>query len=373
MKKFFAFSGDDSRLSALPDKRFCGVLIKIEDFSCENVRKIKEYGLEIWIYAESDEEEASYIDGRAGRVEYYRGKCTLSRVEKLEELKERAGEAFEDVSGFVTPLPSFGAPFWNSEMDEMCGCPYDIEEALMKLFDFDTEISPERSWYYKYAGRYILSKCVLPLKERAEEYGKQIIFDMGKTGTEFNFDFALRTVSPIRYLERGLTLAVHGNKSVEMLVMFSAFPEIYALFAEDDIDGESETKGTAELLLIKPTRGITERYVFDRKKAKSRAETPALCAEAEGTYYCRRLHDKGIRFDIADEFSVERMGSAKNGEFILRGRRYRKILLCESCIFSKSAIEILKQAQKEGVSINDTDLIRFLDENAEEEKEWEKL
>ncbi|MBO5059650.1 MAG: hypothetical protein J6C82_01885 [Clostridia bacterium] len=368
MRKIFAFSGDDSDISALLGKGFCGALMSMQDISDENVRKVKACGLEVWIYADAQEVGAEYLCCEAGRVSSYDGMGKVANVETLERLESEIGDIlFDEVVGFVVPLPYFDAPIWNDELNEMCGFSYEAYELLFALFDSDTEISPVRSWYYERAESYIISKYVLPLSAWAKEKGKKISFDIGKTESEF--DFPLRMISPIRYPEAGLSLTVRGHCSTEMSALFSTFSEIDGIFAAENIEEDADFSdiGTAELLLIKPTRGVMERYARETRKMKCRMETPAVVAAAEYAYYCNMLYKKGIAFDVADEFSIERMGKAEDGVLTFDGRGYRNILLCDSCIFSKNAIEILKNAQANGVCINDEALIKFLDSEPEEE------
>lgn len=291
--------------------------------------------------------------GNSGRVDTDDGEIRYVSVKDLRRLlKDKI--AFQDsISGFIVPVPQISGPIWNARLAKMCKMLEENNDILYELFDDDIEISPVRSWYYTNLEKYILRTYMLPLKRFAKSIGKEIVFGLGNI--EMQYDLMKNAINPAVLQGAGLSLAVHkGSGNIEKELGFSG----------DDfvITGDSLQKvekcENAKILLIKPIRGVMERFVQGEIKNKpNRLETPALLSAIESVYYSDMLIENGYSFDVTDEIRFSKVSDLE---------KYEHILICKSCLFTERQRTKIDKLQKCGVKINDRDLICNLSQKGEE-------
>ncbi len=254
--------------------------------------------------------------------------------------KDVKGALQDDIKGFIVPVPEISGPIWNSRIAKMCKIDEENNEILYELFDDEIEISSVRSWYYTNLAKYILRTYMLPLKRFCKSIGKEIIFDLGDI--EMQYDLMRNMINPDMLKKAGLSLLVHKSENVEKELGFSG--EDFVVVG-DSI--ERVTKADAKILLIKPARGIMERFIQGEiKNRPNRLETPALSSAVESTYYCDMLAEAGYAFDVTDEIHLPK-----------DLKKYENILICKSCLFAEKEKKKIDKLQKYGVKINDNELI----------------
>lgn len=262
--------------------------------------------------------------------------------------KDLKGALQDDVTGFIVPVPKISGPIWNKSLAKLCKVDVENTEILYQLFDEEIEISSVRSWYYTNLSKYILRTYILPIERFCKSIGKEIIFDLGNV--EMQYDLMKNAVNPDIMKKAGLSLLVHKNGNIEKELGFSSEDFV--------ISGDSlkrVTKPDAKILLIKPIRGMMERFIQGEIKSRpNRLETPALLSGIESTYYCNMLADSGYAFDAADEMHLPK-----------DLKKYENILICESCLFTEREKKRIDKLQKNGVNINDNELICKLQQKGE--------
>ena len=256
----------------------------------------------------------------------------------------------EGIDGFILPVPKINSLIWDTKIARMCKME-EPDDILGELFDSDVEISSVRSWYYINLSKYILRTYILPVKRFCKREGKELIYDLGNI--EMEYDLMKTGINPAMLKKAGISLLVHK-------VYGNAEKEIGLSDADFIMDGDCayrDTKYNADILLIKPTRGVMERFVQGEIKNRvNRLETSALSAAMESVYYCDMLTKKGHIFDVADEMHLP-----KESEL----RKYEHILICKSCLFTEKEKKKIEKIQKYGVKINDSELIFSLMEEGE--------
>lgn len=249
----------------------------------------------------------------------------------------------ENVGGIIVPVPTISGPLWNARLAKMCRLEEDNNDILYELFDDEIEVSPVRSWYYINLAKYILRTYMLPLKRLCKSMGKELIFDLGCI--DMQYDLMKVMINPGLIKRAGISLAVHkngGNIENELGLSGKDF-----IVNGDKL--ERVAKNEAKMLLIKPMRGVMERFVQGEIKEKpNRFETPALSAGIESVYYCDMMSDAGISFDVVDEICLPKERDL---------RKYEDILICKSCLFTEKDKKKIDKLQKYGVKVNDGNLI----------------
>ena len=262
--------------------------------------------------------------------------------------KDLKGALQDDVTGFIVPVPEISGPIWNKSLAKLCKVDVENTEILYQLFDEEIEISSVRSWYYTNLSKYILRTYMLPIERFCKSIGKEIIFDLGNI--EMQYDLMRNMINPDMLKKSGLSLLVHKSGNVEKELGFSGEDFV--------INGdliEQVTKIDAKILLIKPTRGVMERFIQGEiKNRPNRLETPALSSAVESTYYCHMLAEAGYEFDVTDEFHLPK-----------DLKKYENILICKSCLFTEREKKRIDKLQKHGVNINDNELICNLTQKGE--------
>lgn len=270
----------------------------------------------------------------AGKIAIESGKVQYVSIKDVKSVVK------DDTRGFIVSVPKIDGPIWNKTLAKMCKLDAENVEILYQLFDDEQEVSAIRSWYYTNLSKYIVRTYMLPLKRFCKSVEKEIIFDLGNV--EMQYDLMKNAVNPDIMKKAGLSLLVHKNGNIEKELGFSSEDFV--------ISGDSlkrVTKPDAKILLIKPIRGMMERFIQGEIKSRpNRLETPALLSGIESTYYCNMLADSGYAFDAADEMHLPK-----------DLKKYENILICESCLFTEREKKKIDKLGKYGVKINDRDLI----------------
>lgn len=333
MSNRFAFVSEDTDFLLLKAQGVTEVLIKLSPKTIKSVQILYE--------------NAGKISEKSGEVRYV-------GVKDLKKLLKNIEAFYDDVFGFIVPVPEISGPIWNSKLAKMCRMDEENCETLYDLFDDETEISSVRWWYYKNFEKYILRTYMIPLKKFCDSIGKEIIFDLGNI--EMQYDLMKNMINPELLKNAGISLAVH--KGNEILAKELGFSYKDFVITGDFIERIKSNEVMEKILLIKSVRGVKERFRQGEIKGRlNRLETPALSAAIESVYYCEMLSKKGYEFDVKDE------------EFLSKGNDYKKydnILICKSCLFTEKETKIIDKIQKDGIKINDNELILSLMEKGED-------
>ncbi len=290
----------------------------------------------------------------AGKTDIKTGEVRYVSVKDLKRLLKNDETLQDSVSGFVVPIPEISGPVWNDKIAKMCKMTEGDSEFLYELFDDEIETSSVRSWYYENLAKYILKTYMLPLKRFSRSIGKEIIFDLGNI--EMQYDLMEKMINPCMLKKSEISLLVHketGNIEKEL-----GFSENDFVIKDDTIKRCEKREQEPKILLIKPMRGVMERFVLQEiRKKPNRLETPALLSAIESVYYCDMLSEKGYNFDVADEMNLPKVIDLK---------KYEHILICKACLFTEKETKKIDRLQKFGVKINDKDLICDLTQKGED-------
>lgn len=369
MRRLFA-DGDNTNFNMLKNNGFTGVAFEYDKCTQNKILSASECNLEVWILlSEKESISPAYLLNIGGRLSVEEKaidittSCILS--EKYSDMDENSKNL---VTGFIVPFPNICGIIWDDSLESECDrLGIDKNDNLIDLFDEEPLESTYRAWYYEQAERLIIEKYLLPLKEFAESYGKKISFDMGAMETQY--DLAYKMANPFRFMESGIAATFRQGTGLSFeteAVMICPGAKDFSILTDCIEYAQKESEPLkSDILLIKPSRGVMERFVM-RKRRKYRLETPALIAAMDGTYYINMLKEKGFNFHCADEFGIERYGFSGDGKFRLGEQEYGQILICQSCRFSQKGINILKKAEEDGVCINSESLIKILGAELEE-------
>ena len=344
MNSIFTFADNSTDFGYLNKQGISGVIIKDTEKIGENIKKAAACEMNIWVMLTSKkEEEREKLSYHDSGIFIEKGKITYVSLRDIKILMSEIGSAINEVTGFILPIPLVDGPMLPGSLEK------ETIQDLYCLFDGETKISSMRSWYYTNLEKYIIENYMKPQKEFIENSGKSVVFDIGRQDDLLYL--AKRMINSVTLKREGFSIGVECNTTsgVEKGDFFIADKSAVRIEALDD----------ARILLVKPTRGIMERYVQQVKP--TRLETPALVAEIEGEYYSDMLTRRGYSFRVADEFSFEK-------EIDFSG--YEHILICPSCLFSEMGMDTLERLKNTGVKINCQELIS--DMATEGEEEWEK-
>lgn len=382
MKLFFGLAKDNTEFEIVKISGFSGVLLDMTENLKQNIKKASESGLCVWIKVNSTENmQITCLENIGGKASEVDGEINFVSTDFLDRLLEGLGdEGFSLIDGIIVPAPSISGVIWNDVISEECEkCGYDIYDGKTEILDEEKVESVFRAYYYEAAEKYILSEFLMPVQNRATELGVKLCFDIG--AMEIQYDLASKMINPFRLKEAGMSVAVtkgRGNNS-ELSAFFNSFEaEGTDVFITDGSDcmncrpdiivspclcKTSQKSCDADVLLVKPTRGVVERYI--RKRSRLRLENPAIVAALDGTYYADMLFEKSVDFVSTDEAGLEKYGASKNGKFLFRGKKYSQLLICDSCKFFENGIGIIRKAESDGVLINDKALINAITKELE--------
>ncbi len=288
--------------------------------------------------------------GHAGRIAIDDGEVRYASVKELKLLLKNIDSFKDRIRGFIVPVPDVSGPIWNDKLAKRLG--EDCDDILYELFDPEIEKSHLRSWYYETVGNHILRTYMIRLKKFADSIGKEVIFDLGTV--EMQYDLMKKMIIPGLLKKAGISMAVRkesGNIEKEL-----GFSDKDFIISEGFLT--KVEKDDAKILLIKPTRGVMERFMQGEIKRKpNRLETPALLAGIEGVYYSDMLTEKGYSFDVTDEIRLPKLSDFA---------KYENVIICKSCLFTEKETKKIGRLQKYGVKINDKDLICDLTQKGED-------
>ena len=339
---------DDTNFALLKKQGIDGVVIKATDRICENIQKARSENMNVMVQLFPNAiKNEKVLYSYAGRIAVKDGEIKYTSADGLKTILAKIGSLTDEIDAFIIPAPEISGPLWSEKLAGMCKMEEEGDPVLYELFDSEVEKSPVRSWYYTNLQKYILKKYIMPIKRLAQKYEKEIICDLGKA--EMQYDLMPKMINPLVLKESGLLLLLHKE---------SDFSGKDFTISENYIERAEETDEDAKILLIKPTRGVMERFIQGEIKTKpNRLETPALLSAIEGVYYCDMLSQKGYLFDIRDEFFFATKKDCSN---------YEHILISKSCLFKETETKRLDKLKKAGIKINDKDLICDLTQKGED-------
>ena len=351
----FTFVESNTDFKALSKKGIKRVLIKADEGVYDTVKRAVDNKMEIMLWIDADKtKRKKTVAQYAGRILCETGHIKFVSTDIIAKLLDKLGNSTRHICGMVIPAPEIKGLLWNKEIERLCGLCGDSQ--LYELFDEEVERSTVRSRYYMGLGKYVASGYMKPQKAYLEMQGINAIFDVSAFSCK---DDSLRKMLyPVILKNQELTLATtREDGRVEKEICFSRDDFVLTKDSVKNVETES-----GDILLIRPARGILERYIHNcERKVLSRIETPALSAAVEGIFYGSMLEEKGYSFDVADEFTFH-----KEKDF----SKYKAILICESCLFKEAEMEKIRELEKKGSDINSRELI--CDLMAKGEEEWEK-
>ena len=346
LSKAFTFADDSTNFEKLKKEGVKAVLLKYSAKVSKNIKKASALGMKIMVEMPySARDSVNVIKPLAGRVSVQDGVIEYASIKDIKKAIKSIGQ---NVEGFIIPIPEVSGLLWNNEIEESCsvedGDSYD-------LFDDEKEISNIRSRYYISAQKYLYENYMLPQNELLKGIGKRAVFYIGKK--ELQYDLIGNLVNTTLLKHMGFLLGISCEKEVAETEF--GFRKGDYIFCENFCENMTQKRVTKDILLVKPMRGVMERYVETGRR--NRIETTALASAVEGVYFCDMLKEKGYAFDVADEFSFMTKRNLS---------KYNDILICESCLFTDKEMSKINRLLEKGIRINSNDLISELSEQGEE-------
>ncbi len=349
LSKSFTFADDSTDFENLKDKGVKAVLLKYSAGISKNIKKASSLGMKIMVeMPHSTKDDVKIIKPLAGRVSAQDGEIEYASVNDIEKTIKSIGDLVDKVTGFVLPIPLVSGLLWSDEIESNCA----LENGdIYDLFDDEKEISHIRSDYYVSAQKYLYENCMIPQKELLKSFGKKAVFCIGEK--ELQYDLVGKLINTMLLKHMGFALGISCEKEVAETEFGLRSGDF--IFGKNLCEKISEKRVSKDILLVKPMRGVMERYVETGRR--NRIETPALSSAIEGVYFCDMLKQKGYSFDVADEFSF---GYKRNFN------KYKDILICKSCLFTNKEMSKINRLLEKGVRINSNDLISELSKQGEE-------
>lgn len=346
LSKIFTFADSSTDFERLKKEGVKAVLLKYSAKVSKNIKKASALGMKIMVEMPcSIKDNIKVIKPLAGRVSVQDGVIEYTSIKDIKKAIKSIGQ---NVEGFIIPIPEVSGLLWNDEIEESCsvenGDSYD-------LFDDEKEIIHIRSRYYISAQKYLYENYMLPQNELLKSVGKKAVFYIGKKELQYDIIGELANTTLLKHM--GVSLGISCEK--EMAETEFGFKNGDFIFYENSCEKIKQKRVTKDILLVKPMRGVMERYVETGRR--NRIETPALSAAIEGVYFCDMLKEKGYSFDVADEFSFMTKRNLS---------KYKDILICESCLFTDKEMSKINRLLEKGVRINSQDLISELSKQGEE-------
>lgn len=316
---------EDADFKKIKGEGFGGVIFAEKFLTIENLKSAKKSKLKTFIHISDLKSDAClYIDsGGVYEEDVYR--VTLETVKKV---KEKLGDAFNMLDGFVIPVPVAKGLLWNEEFpplyEDFCG--KDIKDELPAIFDKETQNPDFRVWYYSVAAQMLFFKYILPLAEYLETFGKKACFDFGRAGS--SIDLIKKQLNPFLLQKHKIPIIYETNDGITLVC------------------GKEKCK---QNLLVLPMRAVMMNFAYGEKY--SRQESPLVLALAEEEYFKNTLKKCEIEYSTVSEFEFSRMRKAELEKF-------ENILTCDACVFSDNRIEMLKNL---GYNINNREILDILD------------
>lgn len=353
MSKFFTFADSNTDFEKLKQQGVKSVLIKYSPKIRKTIKSASSVGMNIMVEMEfGTKDSISVIKPLAGRLHIEEGSINYISTSDIKNVLKDIGKGIDKVMGFVLPVPSVNGLLWNDEIKELTKTEIDD---LYDLFDEEKEISFIRWQYFTSAQKYLYEKYMIPQKEILKSIGIKVVFSFGKQ--ELQYDLIGSLVNTMMLKHKGLNLGICCDKDLAE-TEFGLRGGDY-VFDENGCEQIHKKRTYKNILLIKPTRGVIERYVETGRR--NRLETNALSSAIEGLFLGEKLKLKGCSFDVADESSFY-----EKRDF----EKYKDILICESCLFTDKEMSKISMLLKSGIRINSADLMAELLKQGEEE--WEK-
>ena len=318
-------TGKDADFKEIKESGFGGVIFTENALTEEDLKSSKKRKLKTFLHIRDlSSDICQYLD--CGGV--YEGELYSVTLSTVKSLKEKSGDLFDLLDGFVIPAPSVKGLLWNYEFpsayEDFCG--KDIKDELPSVFDKDTQNPNFRVWYYSVAARTLFFKYILPLSEYLETFGKKACFDFGDSGR--CIDLIKKQLNPL-LLQKYHIPVIYETKDGIILVY-----------------GREKYK---QNLLVLPMQSVMRNFAYGTRY--SRQESPLVLAVAEEEYFKNTLKKCGFEFSAVTEFEFLHMKPS-----VLK--KFENILVCESCTLQGIDLEMLKSS---GYKINEKNFLDTLD------------
>lgn len=346
----FTFADINTNFPKLTKEGITGAILSDNEQLVETVKACKDFGIEVIIRLTPDKSNPIKMILPDGERTAFSDKIIRSvSLRGIKNVLNKLGNSERAVSGFIIPVPEINFPVWSNALERMCRFETQYNDILYELFSDETEVSNVRLWYCENVQKYIMKRYMLPQKNFLESIGKRAIFDIGKA--EIQYDFKRRMINPLILKEKGYSLGFHPLGATEEMGL-----ECGDLLMYNDYCEQIEDKVDREILMVKPARGVMQRYVWDEPE-DSLVETPSRILAFESVYYCDMLRRSGYAFDVCDEYSFKKAEAFK---------KYKHILICPSCLFLKRELKVIEQLKGAGITVNNEKLLTELSQKGEE-------
>ena len=353
LSKVFTFADENSDFKKLKQQGVKAVLIKYSPKIRKTVKSASSFGMRVMVeMTSSTKDNISVIKPLAGRVYIEEGSIDYISTNDIKDVIKKLGKGISDVMGFVLPIPAVNGLLWNDEIRELINAEIDD---LYDLFDEEKEISHIRWQYFTSVQKYLYETYMLPQKELLKGSGKKTVFYIGEK--ELEYDLVENLVNTKVLKHKGLNLGICCDKDLAETEFGLCGGDF--VFDENGCEQIHQKRTSKDILLIKPNRGVVERYVETGRR--NRIETSALSSAVEGVFWGEKLKLKGYSFDVMDESSFY-----KKRDF----EKYKDVLICDSCLFTDKELTKINRILDQGIRINSAELMTELLKQGEEE--WEK-
>ena len=349
LSKTFTFADSNTDFEKLRTEGVKAVLLKCSSGISKNIKKASEFGMKIMMeMPRSTKDAVKVIKPFGGRVSVEDGEIEYTSTKDVKKAIKSIGGSIGRVTGFVLPIPEVRGLLWSDEIERDCA----LENGdIYDLFDDEKEVSHIRSMYCISAQKYFYEKYMLPQNKLLKSLGKKTVFYIGEK--ELQYDLIGSLVNTRMLKHKGFFLGASCERELAKTEL--GFGNGDYIFGKNSCEIISEKRISNEILVVKPMRGVMERYVETVRR--NRIETPALSSAVEGVYFCDMLREKGYSFDTADEYSfIQKRNLSK----------YKDVLICESCLFTDKEMYKINRLLEKGVRINSSELISKLSEQGEE-------
>ena len=353
MSKVFTFADENTDFKKLKQQGVKAVLIKYSPKIWKTIKSASSMGMRIMVEMESGKKDSiRVIKPIAGRVYIEGSSIDYISLNDIKGAIKKIGKGITNVIGFVLPIPTVNGLLWNNEIMELINA--EIDE-MYDLFDEEKEISQIRWKYFTSAQKYLYETYMLPLKELLNGFGKKAVFYLGEK--ELEYDLTVSLINTMMLKRKGLNIGICCDKELAYAEFGLRGGDF--IFDKTGCEKIPQRRSFQKVLLIKPNRGVIERYIETGRR--NRIETSALSSAVEGVFWGEKLRQKGYSFDVMDECSFYKI---KNFE------KYKGILICDSCLFTDKELSKINRLLEKGVRINSAELMSELLKQGEEE--WEK-
>lgn len=352
-----------------------GIIMPYDRIFPSNIAYANQYDIPVWIsYNVTEQLDCKYLYyGKMG-VEGVDGKFECFAFDELKNyIKKLPKEVSEGIQGVILKYPRYSNTIWDESFRDAFYDEFQnyIEDYLGILFELTDKKVAFRNWYYELCHNFIYSKYVKPAVTWAKKRKLKLCFDIGEEKSHYSY--LKKQIFCMNLLENGVSLSVKHQKGniSEVSVLLSKYDNDSFVFMDENDESlhglDVNLVGTIEtvdnnrlrtddkVLLVRCDRGVAEKFVLDEEMYFTN-ECRGHIASFESTFYTDMLFKKGFDFVITNEKYFEKYSKYKNGVYTYKNQEIGQILLCESCVFTDEAINILKKLESKGIPINSKSL-----------------